>query len=141
MVYRKAIRALIADDCNVETMEIARLSYFWNIPIFLRSGNSLDIFNSDLFPTSIQFDDTTAISIALTLKSLAFILNESEMVLVGPKQTNMKNVPLYIGIHEYLKQISTINITNVLAMEEANWGNMVSNIDKMKTKTKFYANF
>uniref|UniRef100_A0A914PCU7 Uncharacterized protein n=1 Tax=Panagrolaimus davidi TaxID=227884 RepID=A0A914PCU7_9BILA len=79
MVYRKAIRAIIGDDCNVETQEIARLSYFWNIPIFLRSGNTLGIFNSELYPTSVQFDDTTAISLALTIKSLALILNESSV--------------------------------------------------------------
>ena len=83
MVWRMGIKAIVTDDCNVETMEIARLSYFWNIPVFLRSGNSMSIFNSALYPTSIQFDDTTAISVALTIRSLTIALNETEVCFGG----------------------------------------------------------
>ena len=41
-----------------------------------------------------------------------------------------------MGVGEYLKQISTINIAQIIPMDEANWGNMASNIDKMRSSVK-----
>lgn len=49
----KGIEALISSRCAVESQELSRFAYFWQIPIINRHEDS-DLNDNKLYPTLIQ---------------------------------------------------------------------------------------
>lgn len=54
MFFNVPIQGVIAGRCDEESVDIARLSYFWNLPVFTRIGTSEELNHRELYPTVIQ---------------------------------------------------------------------------------------
>ena len=141
MVLVQKVSALVVDDCTEENADISRLAKFWNVPVMLRSGNGLKLSDAQLYPYTVQFDDTTSVAVAMAITELATNVNERKLLFVGPKATNPKNPPIFSCVATYIKDsMPWIDVTGVVEANEQDWGDATQKL-RTETKCKFLSLF
>lgn len=54
MFFRVPIQGAIIGRCDEESLEVARLAYFWDLPIFTRVGTTAGLYDRNFYPTVTQ---------------------------------------------------------------------------------------
>lgn len=52
--FRGNITAVVSSRCTQEALEIARLSYFWRLPVINRVGRTPELFDNVYYPTLVH---------------------------------------------------------------------------------------
>jgi hypothetical protein len=87
MFYHEPIQAAIVGRCDEESLEIARLAYFWDLPVFIRIGTSAALNDRTFYPTVIHIPEISVITMS---QALAQMLKKIGLIEVGFIYLNFK---------------------------------------------------
>ncbi|KAH7711132.1 Adenylate and Guanylate cyclase catalytic domain containing protein [Aphelenchoides avenae] len=147
LFFRQRIQVLIPGQCTQEALEIARLSYFWKVPVVNRAGRTPELFDNYYYPTLVQVPDVSVIAVTLALEQFLKTLNlnslgMTEIVLLGPNTTSMGDkeyVTLAHGIQRYVKYFNTgiqLRVSGYVEIDEDNWVDVFDTVRKVRSPTK-----
>lgn len=54
MFFHEPIQGAVPGRCDEESVDTARLAYFWNLPLFTRTGTSSGLNDRTFYPTVAQ---------------------------------------------------------------------------------------
>ncbi|KAH7723899.1 Protein GCY-27 a [Aphelenchoides avenae] len=138
MFFREQIEVLLPGRCAQESLEIARLSYFWNVPVINRVGTAPELFDNVFYPTLVQIPEVSSVAVAMAVNELMKQLKMSELLIVGPKSNNDKeHVTLAQGVRKYISvELPNLNVTGLVEIEESDWVNVFETVRQVRTPTK-----
>nr|CAD2134715.1 unnamed protein product [Meloidogyne enterolobii] len=103
LYFQNSIQAIISSRCAEESKEIGRLGYFWKLPVINRVGSYLELFRRELFPVVTHFTGFSVVAIGETVAKLMQRMNQTQLMLVGPKAVDIEKPPLWPSISTILK--------------------------------------
>ncbi|TKR80989.1 hypothetical protein L596_014945 [Steinernema carpocapsae] len=100
LFFEQNVAGIVASRCSDETVEIARLGYFENIPVLNRVGTSS--FANDQDPTLVDTSLTSLLGFCMAIKELMNYHKYKSLTLVGPSTSIHGET---VALHDTLKNL------------------------------------
>uniref|UniRef100_A0A1I8BSW9 ANF_receptor domain-containing protein n=1 Tax=Meloidogyne hapla TaxID=6305 RepID=A0A1I8BSW9_MELHA len=137
LYFQNKIQAIISSRCTEESKEIGRLSYFWKLPVINRVGRYLELFRRELFPVVAHFTDFSVVAIGETVAKLMQKMNQTQIILVGPKPVDIEKPPLWPSISTIL-EASGLSVQS-LEVDESSGPSVNNAQQKLRSPVKMIA--
>ncbi|KAI6175194.1 Guanylate cyclase [Aphelenchoides fujianensis] len=135
MFFRENIQGVIASRCDEESLEVARLAYFWDLPVFTRTGTSVALNDRNFYPTVTQVNDLSTVMLSQAVLSMMRKIGLNDLILCGPFLENVEDLPMSVTIRSYLRAAG-VNIHDYVEINEEHWDNTKETIARIRTRTK-----
>ncbi|KAL3120583.1 hypothetical protein niasHT_007875 [Heterodera trifolii] len=123
LYFYQNVQAFVGSRCAEEARELGRLARFWRVPVINRVGTSIALLRRELFPTVVQVTDTNVYGMAQAVAQFIGAMNQSEIVLVGPIQTDIEKPPLWKSLSQVFAERfngiqQTLNVTDTVEVDQ-----------------------
>ncbi|KAI6232173.1 Tyrosine protein kinase and Adenylyl cyclase class-3 4 guanylyl cyclase domain containing protein [Aphelenchoides besseyi] len=137
MFFRESIQGVIPGRCDGESLEIARLAYFWDLPVISRIGTTASLNNRNLYPTVTQISEISAVTMGQAVQQLMKALGLNDIVIASPVD-DVEDYPLSMGVQTYLISAG-VNIQDFVQINEDKWSYVKESVNRIRTRVKLVA--